>query len=1388
MAMYTRMALLFLVLLSGCNWLDSETPATNLASLSISVGQFEPAFSSSTLEYAATVPADTVSITLTLSASHISDTVTVNGASVNSMSGSINVPLDPGANTITIVVSSADQSRTRTYTVVVTRTVLVYSVGGSVSGLAGTLTLQNNGVDNLGIAADGAFVFKTSVIDGGDYQITVSTQPDGQLCSVTNGTGTIDSADVTDVAVDCVDLFSGLFVDDLVVGLDYTCSSGSVSETASDGQFTCPQSDDISFWLGSNELGPVPVSYAIISPILLFPDDGLAAVNLARLLQTLDSDQLPDNGVIVINESLVATLPADLDFSLQAAEFEDAVGMTLVSVETAVQRLREGITQYVPENTAPIADAGADRDVIVGATVALSGAGSSDANGDGLTFHWNFVSTPAGSSAQLASRFSVAPSFVADVAGSYVVGVLVSDGTVINYDIVVITANEGSALPAAPQGLQAVAGDARVTLSWTAVDGATGYIILSNTTGGVTDPGWVRTGPYTGTVITFGELTNGTTYYYWVSAVNASGEGPMSAGVSATPEAQAPGLPAMPDGVQAIAGDSLVAINWTAVSGATSYTVYWNTTGGVDDSDASLAAGSSTGFTHSGLSNGTTYYYRVAASNASGEGPLSAERSATPVAAGPAVPGAPVGLLATAGDGEVALSWTAVSGATSYTVYWNTTGGVSTSDAYLDAGSAIVISHTGLTNDTRYYYRVSASNDAGESTLSSEVSAYPSAVPMPPDEPQNLRAFPGDGVVTLVWDDVGGADSYTVYWSTDGYVSFDSENVSVLSNTYTFTGLASGTTYSYGVSATNTNGEGFLSAELRVTQKTDWQWMNPQPSGLDFKGLAGCNDIFVGVTDSGGIYTSADSGVNWAANNSGTLEKLASVACDGTRFVVVGDNGSLLTSHDGGVAWLKLATSSSLNKVIWAGDQFVGVGSGAAMTSPDGLSWSTTYVGVMDTIAWSGSQYVGTYFYGGGVVYTSPDAITWTEHSTSLASIEEIVWAGTEFVAIPSNSYAGNVFTSTDGVTWTDTGSGPSVNLLFGSIIWDGSQLVGTGQNGLVFTSNDGITWTTHSTPTGKQLNAIGTNGTTYLAGGYGGTVLSSTTLTSWSLQLPEASLTQDLLWDILWDGSRFIAVGGNFSADVILTSGNGITWAASDNGAGYGGLRSIAYNGSTYVAVGVSGRILSSPDGANWTSRTSGVSSGNLDKVIWADTQFVAVGGYNDIITSPDGVTWTSRLSGAYPAPSLQSVAWDGSMLVVVGTNYQSSHVILSSQDAGATWASETIFSQPRDVIWANGQFLVTGWTSYTYTSTNGIDWTRNSPTGIVDSGYLGFIEWDGTQFVGNITNLVYTSTDGIAWDPIQNTGLSENKIGFEAMAWGDSGQVVGVGIEGMILLNPSW
>lgn len=82
-----------------------------------------------------------------------------------------------------------------------------YAVGGTVSGLTGTgLALQNNGGDTLAVAAAAtAFTFGTELLDLAAYAVTVYTQPTGQICTVTNGSGAIAAADVTNVAIDCVD-------------------------------------------------------------------------------------------------------------------------------------------------------------------------------------------------------------------------------------------------------------------------------------------------------------------------------------------------------------------------------------------------------------------------------------------------------------------------------------------------------------------------------------------------------------------------------------------------------------------------------------------------------------------------------------------------------------------------------------------------------------------------------------------------------------------------------------------------------------------------------------------------------------------------------------------------------------------------------------------------------------------------------------------------------------------------------------------------------------------------------------------------------------------------------------------------------------------------------
>ncbi len=90
--------------------------------------------------------------------------------------------------------------------VAVNCTTNTFSIGGTVSGLAGTgLVLRNNGGNNLAINANGAFTFTTPVASGAAYAVTVFTQPSNptQTCVVSNGAGTVGAANVTNVAVNC---------------------------------------------------------------------------------------------------------------------------------------------------------------------------------------------------------------------------------------------------------------------------------------------------------------------------------------------------------------------------------------------------------------------------------------------------------------------------------------------------------------------------------------------------------------------------------------------------------------------------------------------------------------------------------------------------------------------------------------------------------------------------------------------------------------------------------------------------------------------------------------------------------------------------------------------------------------------------------------------------------------------------------------------------------------------------------------------------------------------------------------------------------------------------------------------------------------------------------
>ncbi|PIT81355.1 PKD domain-containing protein [Limnohabitans sp. 15K] len=133
------------------------------------------------------------------------------------------------------------------------------------------------------------------------------------------------------------------------------------------------------------------------------------------------------------------------------------------------------------ENIRPVANAGVDQNALVGNTVTLDGSASTDANRDLLTYAWSVLSKPSGSSVTLSDATAVKPTFKPDVAGTYVINLIVSDGKLSSPQVVVtVVATTGNAVPVANAGIaQNVTLNTKVVLDGSASSDANFYDVLT---------------------------------------------------------------------------------------------------------------------------------------------------------------------------------------------------------------------------------------------------------------------------------------------------------------------------------------------------------------------------------------------------------------------------------------------------------------------------------------------------------------------------------------------------------------------------------------------------------------------------------------------------------------------------------------------------------------------------------------------------------------------------------------------------------------------------------------------------------------------------------------------------------------------------------------------
>jgi hypothetical protein len=349
------------------------------------------------------------------------------------------------------------------------------------------------------------------------------------------------------------------------------------------------------------------------------------------------------------------------------------------------------------------------------------------------------------------------------------------------------------------------------TLSWNTVTGASMYSLQVSTSATFTAiVSNFRVGALSASP---SNLSPGTTYYWRVQAIGTSGSSPWSPTWSFTtavlpPAAPALALPSNGTGFQAISPT----LSWNTAAGATSYSLQVSTDSLFQTTVVNSSAITGTLQVVSGLSYGTTYYWRVSATNSGGTSPWSSSWSFATVAAPPAPPAPTLASPINGDTGDntaLILAWNAVSGASSYTLEVSLNQSFSTT-VLIQPGSTPSQPVSGLAWGITYYWRVCASNANGTGAWSqiwSFTTAPAGTVPTLSSPPNGAGGQ--NQALVLSWIP-GVPGPYTLQVSTSPMFSttvFNQSGITTTSQAVAYA-LASNTVYYWRVSSKNGSGFG----------------------------------------------------------------------------------------------------------------------------------------------------------------------------------------------------------------------------------------------------------------------------------------------------------------------------------------------------------------------------------------------------------------------------------------------------------------------------------------------------------------------------------------------------------------------------------------------------